>query len=134
MQSLEYQGKQMKLEAENAPLRHLARVVARGYPVIIELEPGDATHYHLLVVPAWAASVREHLGRFGIPVDRCWDYLIVTQLYDDVGNTFYVPAWIEGQHDIESRAVTNDWSRVFLSWWLQHFWHIVKEGLRQETE
>src|SRR5947208_2980472 len=117
----------MNPEPVNQSLARLATCLVQGdHPVIAELEPGDATYYNLLLVPAWAAYVAPHLGRFGIPLTKAHDYLIVTRLTDTEGQTFYCTRQI-GDWDLE--IIPNAWTRTVLVWWLKILWlHLEAQG------
>jgi len=120
--SLTHHGRALSVAPRNVPLETLAGQLARGQPAIAELEPGDATYYNLLIVPAWAPAVQGHLGRFGIPVALASDYLIVTRLTDTEGRAFYARADVEAW---DLAGITHPWTRELLAWWLGILWQAI---------
>ena len=122
---LHYGNREMVSEPINLPLSVVADLLRQGLPVSVELEPGDATYYHLLIVPAWATYVAPFLGRYGIPRDRATDYLIVTRLTDQEGLAFYATANV-GDWDLP--GIENEWTRDLLVWWLRHLWQLIERA------
>lgn len=116
---LMYGTREMQPDPINTTFGEIVERLAHGHPVIVELEPGDATYYSLLIVPAWAAYVATHLGRFGIPADQAHRYLIGTRMTDQEGQAFYATEHV-GPWDIDS--VDNEWSRELIAWWLRILW------------
>ncbi len=121
--ALKYGNREMVAEPINVPLSVVADLLRRGLPVSVELEPGDATYYHLLIVPASAPYVEPFLGRYGIPVDRATDFLIVTKLTDQEGRAFYATADV-GPWDLH--GIENEWTRELLVWWLRRLWSVIR--------
>jgi hypothetical protein len=120
---LRYGAREMNPSPLNMTLADLAWRLHDGRPVIAELEPGDATYYSLLIVPAWAGDVVRHLGRYGIAPDQAHRYLIVTKLNDQGGSAFYATADV-GEWDLH--GIDNPWSRELIVWWLRLLWAEIK--------
>lgn len=124
-----YGSKQMDPKPLNLPLEDIVLALRGGSPVVAQLEPGDGTHYCLLIVPAWADGVSPHLGRYGIRQTASRDYLIVTYLQDTHGHTFYAfrdgtfYAFRDGMEawDIDN-AIKNAWTRQVFIWWFNMLW------------
>lgn len=123
-QSLEYHGRQMNAEPINIDLGTVADKLRGGSPVVVQLEPGDGTHYCLLVVPAWADDVRNHLDRFGIRPHSAESYMIVTQLDDTGGHGFY--AFADGVEEWDLKHIHNDWTRAVFCWWFNLLWPKIR--------
>lgn len=122
--ALDYNGKLMAAEPINISLGMVATRLRQGDPVIAQLEPGDATHYCLLIVPAWADEIRRHLGRYGIRENTAKDYLIVTQLDDAGGQAFY--AYAHGMEGADMRHIRNGWTVQLFVWWFTLLWAELK--------
>ena len=116
---LTYMNRTMNPEPVNLPLSAVAMALTSGNPVVVILEPGDATRYRLCLVPCWAAGLQADLGDVGIPQQNAREYLLVTRFGARRGEGFF--AWADVQaYDLES--VENEWSRELLSWWLRRLW------------
>lgn len=120
-----YHGKAMSAEPENMPLAAIVDALHHGNPVIAKLEPGDGTHYALLIVPAWLNGVAEHLGRYGIRPTTAASYLIVTQLNDHGGHAFY--AFRDGVETWDMQDIENGWTREVFAWWFSILWKELAE-------
>ncbi len=124
--ALRYGAKVMEPEPRNDSLAEVAAILAHGgQSVIVELEPGDGTYYNLLLVPAWAAYVQPHLGRYGIQPAEAHRFLIVTKLTDQEGSAFYATRDV-GEWDLH--GIENEWSRTLLVWWLRILWQHIGEA------
>lgn len=119
-------GSAMDPEPVNVGFDFLVQGLNTGRPMVAQLEPGDGTHYCLLIVPAWADSVAAHLGRYGIMQSRAGDYLIVTKLNDADGETCYACADGVGTWDLG--GIKNPWTKELLAWWLDLLWAEVKKA------
>lgn len=120
---LEYHGRPMRSEPVSGySLLHVADALNEGEPVVVALEPGDHTNYTLLIVPAWAKRIRGQLVRFGITSAHSRDYLLVTKLGDQQGETFYATSDV-GAWDLH--GIDNDWTRELLVWWLRILWEQI---------
>lgn len=115
----------MNPEPVNDNIDHLVMQARCGETVLVQLEPGDATVYYLLIVPAWGDGTRENLGQFGIPAEHADEYLIVTYLKQDGGQTFYATDRI-GVYDLE--MLPNTWTRTVFAWWLHGFFKLVNNS------
>ena len=118
--SLEYRpGKAMAFEPINVAISEVVGTLRLNEPIVVMLEPGDATRYVLLLVPMRKGdSVSPHLGFIGIsPGD---DYLFVSYLSSrECPGTFvpFGPDESADTYDVDE-LTKNEWSRIFLSWWL----------------
>ena len=124
MTDLEYRpGTMMQVEPINVSLSEVAGTLRLNEPVVVILEPGDATRYHLLLVPLRLGDfVSGHLGDFGIQASEADNYLFVSKLsgYECPGTWVpYGPDRAVGTHDVTELA-NNEWSRVLLAWWLSN--------------
>ena len=81
---------------------------------VLQLEPGDGTHYALLLTPCDRPRIAPFLGRWGIPLDDAADWYHVAKLGE--GHGFVAANREVGPYDFEELA-RNDWSRVFFAWW-----------------
>lgn len=120
MSELLYGNKPMDPKPINGSLESVCRCLRRGETVVVKLEPGDATHYCLLIVPAWAEDVAAHLGRYGIREHSAVEYLIVTQLDDAGGQAFY--AFAHGMEGCDMRHIRNSWTQQIFTWWFDLLW------------
>lgn len=116
--ALVYHGKEMDPGGLDFSVSDVAEMLERALPVVVRLEPGDGTHYSLLLVPSWGDGVRGTLGRIGIPSGQhC--YLFVARIEGD----FTPGVWIDLRHpsgnwlDLE-RLAQNPWSIAIYRWWL----------------
>jgi hypothetical protein len=115
-------GKVMRLTPINWDgMEHLIIQLERGQSCVVQLEPGDATHYCLLLTPCWAMGVRQELGRFGIPVESATNYMLVTALTDEGsdGSTWITPHVMEYQ---VAKLSPNPWSQLIYLTFLQNLW------------
>lgn len=120
-----YHNREMKSEPSNYTLEQVAGLLHHyTSSVIAILEPGDATRYILLIVPAWSNHVQNHLNSFGIPDRAVRDYLIAVNLDDRGGRAFYATGWVGPWDLIDS--ITNEWSRELLAWWFQCLWEEIE--------
>lgn len=124
-QELLYGTKPMIPQPINISLSQTAAQLAMGNPVVVKLEPGDATHYCLLIVPAWADYVAGELGRYGIRPHTAIEYLIATQLHDQWGAAFY--SHCLGTESYDLPKIENEWTREIFSWWFRHLWQAIAE-------
>ena len=121
---LMYGTKEMKLDAEDWELSDIARILRGGKPMVVSLEPGDATNYTLLLVPCWSAFVEETLGRYGIPPSSSKDYLFISKLSGEAcPGQFVRPPCQEFDFEFIS---PDEWTRMFLAWWVSELWTRVK--------
>ena len=119
-------GKTMQVEPENLPLAHIATSLLEGKPAVALLEPGDATAYHLLIVPCWAEQVHTYLGRFGIPAGSARKYLLVVKLDQDTSRGVWIPL-CEATRPHHTQGLTdNPWSVELLAWWISHLIEAIK--------
>ena len=113
-------------------VREYAQLIVDGQTVAIELEPGDATYYCLIIVPAWTEGLLGRLDRYGIPRHACMDYLFVTRVDDDGGKTFIFNRFNSGEHTLEDH-IKNPWSQRLLSWWLRGLWEDINDIIVNQT-
>ena len=120
MTDLEYRpGKTMKFEPINVTISEVVSTLGFNQPIVVTLEPGDATRYVLLLVPIRDGdSVSHHLGFIGI--NSRDDYLFVSYLSSRECPGTFVPFGPHGSVDTYNvdELTENEWSRIFLSWWL----------------
>jgi len=121
---LMYGTKEMLAEPLNMSLSAVAMYLLDREPVVVSLEPGDATNYTLLIVPALASGVHGQLGRYGIPLAACRDYLFISKLSGEAcPGTFVRPPC----HDFDFEFISpNEWTRTFLAWWVNELWTRIK--------
>jgi hypothetical protein len=124
--ALDYHGKIMNPEPVNLSLFEIAARLVKQEPVIAKLEPGDGTHYCLLIVPCWANYVYEQLGRYGIRPNTANGYLIITQLNDTGGHAFY--SFYQGTEEWDMKYIEDAWTRQVFSWWCARLWAEIKEA------
>lgn len=110
----------MKLEPTNIGMDRLVLTLYEGNPAVVQLEPGDATRYCLLIVPAWSPEVKGSLDMFGIPSEHCSRYLLVTKMNGLKGTMGFVPLndGVLVEHHFDE-IVTNFWSMRLLAWWFE---------------
>jgi hypothetical protein len=119
-----YHNLEMRDEPINIDMLTVARLLRDNHSVVVELEPGDATYYCLLLVPCKATEVAPYLSRFGIPPNNASEYIIVTYLHDTHGDSFYSHRYTE-LHDMLNTKISNEWTQMFLVWWLQRLWSMI---------
>ncbi len=112
----------MAFEPINMAISEVVGTLRLNEPVVVILEPGDATRYTLLLVPMRRGdSVSPHLQGFGIQASEADRYLFVSKLSGDECPGTWVPFGPlfskVGVHDV-TELTDNDWSQMFLSWWL----------------
>jgi hypothetical protein len=119
---LEYQGNPMRFEPtrvlclqSHGPLdsdepndANILSLLADGYAVFVELQPGDGTRYGLLLTEAVSGI---NVMRIGAPARG-------GSVYVSLGR----PAIVE--EDCAPLAPSNPWSRVFFAWWLNALVHV----------
>ena len=113
-------GKAMAVEPVNTTMVDLANNLSHGVPQVANLEPGDATHYSLLLVPAHLATLRNHFGRWGVPADRAHDYLIAIKMDDLQMLGCWIPKFEPTDVHHVAPLTGNEWSQAFLVWWFRH--------------
>lgn len=126
MKELLYNGKPMDPTPTAGTIQGFASDLVDGETVLVQLEPGDATHYALLIAPCWAhPSLVYGLGRLGIPARSVGEYLFVAKVGDQesIGNFVHnrLPVL---PFDVEPLS-KNGWSWEFLSWWLTQLWEAI---------
>ncbi len=114
---LVYQGKEMAVEPINTTMERLASNLQHGVPQVAELEPGDATYYSLLLVPADLPMIRNHFGRWGVPAESAGNYLIAVKLDDIHMHGCWIPRFEATQPHHVAGLTPNEWSRQFFAWW-----------------
>lgn len=122
MADLEYRpGVLMKVEPINATMKEVVESARCGEQQVVILEPGDATRYHLLLLPMLDTDlVSPHLQSFGIQPEDAHKYLFVSKLSGNECPGTWVPfgpGQKVGTHDV-TELTTNEWSQVLLAWWL----------------
>jgi len=110
----------MRADPVNRSLVTVAAMLRGGTPTVALLEPGDHTHYGLLLTPAWAPGVDGALDRAGVPPGG--RYLLVTRLGDEVRS-----AWLhEGVLPFDLEPLShNGWTQELLAWWLNGLWEAI---------
>lgn len=95
IEPLLYNGRPMAIEPHNMALAMVAGCLKDGQSVMVQLEPGDGTHYGILITPAWADSVAPDM------------------FYAFKGGT---DVW-----DIPS--IKHHWTRQVFAWWFSILWN-----------
>lgn len=124
--ALDYHGKTLIVEPINMPLSDIGARLRGGHTVVAQLEPGDGTHYCLLIVPAWSEYVMDHLGRYGIRPSTANEYLLITQLNDTGGSLFY--AFAPGAETWDMHGIKNEWTREVFRWFTTHLWEAIQHA------
>lgn len=124
-EKLMHGSSEMQVEPINIPLTEVAQLLKEGDPVVVILEPGDATRYRLLIVPCWSCSVGGRLGDIGIPLGKETDYLMVTKFDNYGGNMFFATEHV--QH-WDAEALENEWSRDLVTWWVRRLWKVISHS------
>lgn len=132
---LEYHGREMKVEPTNMRLADVVqRLDGDGLPVVVNLEPGDATRYVLLLTPCWSTWMQNELGCFGIPSDDSW--MLVTKV-DQSGPMASVWIPLEGGElglwNVEKLSNKNKWTATILRWWLEELRLAIIELREQDN-
>ena len=122
MTDLEYRpGKLMNSTPINMAISEVVGNLRLNEPVVVILEPGDATRYTLLLVPMRQGdSVSPHLGSMGIPEEVADTYLFVSNLSDSECPGTWVPYGLGiqvGTYDVTELS-RNEWSQRLIAWWL----------------
>lgn len=119
MKTLEYNGRPMRWDPINVSPERIQACLDVDEPVVVQLEPGDATRYTLMLVPS---PVMPWLRGFGIPETEADLWLLVVKLASDGRRDGW--AWVPwrpgaevGTHDV-AELDQNEWSQELLSWWL----------------
>lgn len=107
---LEYHGKPLTWEPINTSVLILLDGLSGGFTKFVELDPGDATRYELLIT--WVPHLRTAF-RF----DEPGDHLLVVRLIsgDPIAVSLFGYAVFGGAGRL---ANGNEWSAVLLNWWL----------------
>ncbi|KKN88166.1 hypothetical protein LCGC14_0252380 [marine sediment metagenome] len=123
---IEYNGKPMRFEPINITTLDMLRLMRRGTPQVVLLEPGDATRYTLLAVPL-GTDVASHLDDFGIPRREAHNYLFVSKLAAEECPGTWLPFGSDltvGTYDVVP-LTDNEWSRRFLAWWFTRLYELL---------
>lgn len=104
---LNYNGRTLDPNPINTTLEAAARELIDHGRVFVELQPGDATRYGIVIVTGITAV--------GAGPDRWW---VFTTNLSNTGAACVWPGHV-GPYDLE--VFSNDWSRVFLASWLNVF-------------
>ena len=126
---LEYRpGHSMRVGPINQTMDVTVFMLQNEQPTVVHLEPGDGTHYALLIVPTNIISINNAWGRYGIRPANTIDWLLVTKLADRDMRS----AWLPLDCDIETHhtqyLAKNEWTQIFLAWWLNN----LREALATE--
>lgn len=116
-----HNGAEMKLAPVNLPYDDVISALRGNAPVVVILEPGDATRYTLLLQPVAMPFIGGYLGAFGIPAYDADRYLLVTRLGSQGMRTVWLPLH-DGpiaEHHVAG-LTANEWSRALYAWWLRH--------------
>jgi hypothetical protein len=122
MDALLYHNKPMQAGACTPSLDRIVSALKGDEPVMVLLEPGDATRYTLLLVPTWAREVRGQLAHYGVPEDEAHRYLLVTKLDGDHSGQM---AWASKDVGPWDLPFDNEWTRELLTWWLRSLWELL---------
>lgn len=119
MTDLTYNGKPMTFDPINMDVERMIQLLHQGTPQVVNLEPGDATRYDLLLLPL-NLDVGLYLGNHGIEPHTYGGYLFVSWLSDEVCPGTWVPFSVDMMVDVWDVAglSNNGWSRQLLAWWL----------------
>ena len=126
-EALAYNERPMSPDPINIDVEDVVDALTDGRPVSVELEPGDATYYNLIIVPCWAPVVRRSLGRYGVPRADATEYLLVTYLRGDDSPTFFAMSHVNAL-DV---PVKNPWSAGLVAWWLRGLWRAIEADRTQ---
>lgn len=129
MTDLEYRpGKLMNGTPINVAMSEVVGTLRLNEPILVSLEPGDATRYTLLLVPIRRGDhVSPHLGWIGIPEESADNYLFVSNLSaDGCPGTWvpYGPGINVGTYDVSDLS-RNEWSQRLISWWLTNLCEVA---------
>ena len=113
-------GKEMSVEPINITMDSLVWGLSHNVPYVANLEPGDATHYSLLLVPAGGVTICENFGRWGVPADRASEYIIAIKMDDRDLRGCWIPTFEPTDPHHVASLSPNEWSRAFLAWWFRH--------------
>ena len=120
MTMLEYSpGKFMAFAPKNIVTTGMVELLQHNQPLVVILEPGDATRYTLLLVPAASSAVGRDLSDFGIVASQAHRYIFVSKLssMECQGSWLpFGPGVVVEPHDIVYLS-DNQWSQTFLAWW-----------------
>ena len=117
MEGLTYGLKTMQVEPANVTMSEVAGQLSKRLSVVVHLEPGDGTHYGLLLVPAHSATLLYGFGRWGVPPNSADRYLIAIKLEQRHMHGCWL-LWRETTEPHHVAPLTeNEWSREFLAWW-----------------
>jgi len=120
MEDLNYNGTPMKWEPINTETEPLLDMLHDSEPVVVKLEPGDASHYALLLVPCGASGIAGHLGRFGVPAADAERYCIVVRLDDKKGDQAFIRMEAAcGTWDTHALSRDSVWTARLLAWWFR---------------
>lgn len=118
-------GKPLAVEPINTTRESVVRRLRDGVSVCVQLEPGDGTHYGLMLTPLGTPDVMGGLGRLGIPPLDALGYLWCTDVVNKRGCPVRFPSpWVLGPHDFEDMS-NNKWSQVLLAWWFNRLREVV---------
>lgn len=106
----------MELEPTNITMSDVVRFLKSEMPCVVDLQPGDATRYQLLLVPCGSRYVRLFLGVVGIPPESAGNYLFVAKINGALGQTFINTTHEPNESDFEDMG-GNTWTMTFLAWW-----------------
>jgi hypothetical protein len=128
METLDYYGKPMKWEPINTETDSLLDMLHDLEPVVVKLEPGDASHYALLLVPCGASGVAGNLGRFGVPAADAERYCIAVRLDDKKGEQSFIRLEAAcGTWDTDALSRGNPWTAELLAWWFRGLQEKIEE-------
>ena len=121
IEPLFYNGnKEMSATPINCSTELIATQLKNEQPMVAQLEPGDGTHYSLLIIPPNMATLAHQFGRYGVPPDATTKFLIVIKLDDSDMRGTWLPMTEPAETWHTQYLSDNVWSQRFLAWWLQH--------------
>lgn len=129
-----YHGKAMNPVPSNGLISGFADSLHNKEAVVVKLEPGDATHYALLIVPCWTEQIRHDLGRYGIPAKQAEEYLFVSKLGDQESTGCFIHNHLPTLEFGVEPLSNNKWSQLVLAWWLTQLWEAIVEVRRRRTD
>lgn len=121
---LEYRaGRPMRAEPLNYTLAQVRAMLTEDKaPVLVRLEPGDATRYDLLLVPVNAYYVREHVRHLGLTAEHAPRWLWVIDTCAE--NRCAIVPFDGLTTAAHLRGISgNAWTQRFVAWWLAVLFH-----------
>lgn len=100
----------------NTIMLTVADALIAKQPIVVILEPGDATRYMFMVTPCTAMFVDDHLRSIGVPWDKAKDYVILTRINSPGASCVVRISTEVFEWDFEGYS-NNQHTRQVLAWW-----------------